>query len=204
VTVERIPPRKGPIKAVGYIDYGGGQVRYSAEGWSWVVASRRKMALKMMRGNCGKDLAPAITDEYSRVDADASYRGEDIDAMAQGDQHYQIERYIHLTYECRLKGAAEPSVSTSTVHGPVLVIPAVSTTTASVELSTAAAVVASTAAVFAVAPSSAAVFAVEPSTAAALTVAPSSAPALVPTTSSATVVVPVTSSSTLAAPEPPR
>ncbi len=172
------------MKEVGYIDYGGGHVRYSAEGWSWVVASRRKMALKLMSRNCGPDLKPEITDEYSRMDADAAYNGEDIEEVTMGDQHFQIERYIHLAYECRPKGAAEPSVSTSTVRGPVLVIPEVSTTTAAVELSTAAAVVTSTAAVFAV----------EPSSAAALPVAVSSAP----------VLVPATSSSTLAAPEPPR
>jgi hypothetical protein len=186
VTVERRHPRKGPIKAVGYIDYGGGQVRYSAEGWSWVVSSRRKTALKLMSRNCGPDLTPAITDEYSRTDADAAYNGSDIEAMTMGDQHFQIEHYIHLAYECRPRGTPPPAVSTSTARGPSLIIPAVpaSTTTAVVELSTAAAA----------APSTAAVFAVPPSTAAAI----------VPTTSSATVVVPVTSSSTLAAPEPPR
>ena len=36
VTVERRRPRKGPVKEVGYVEYGGGQVRYSSEGWSWV------------------------------------------------------------------------------------------------------------------------------------------------------------------------
>ena len=142
VTVERRPPRRGPIKEVGYVEYGGGQVRYSAEGWSWVVASRRKLAFKLMSRNCGPDLDPRVTDEYSRQDADASYSGEDIDSsMDIGDQHYVIEHYVHLAYECVPRGAAaEPSASTAAARGSSLVIPGVfaSTAAASVETSTAA------------------------------------------------------------------
>jgi hypothetical protein len=133
VTVERRRPRKGPVKEVGYVDYGGGQVRYSAEGWGWAVASRRKTALRLMRRNCGSELVPEITDEYSRADADASYNGEDIDAsMKIGGEHFKIERYIHLAYECRPKGSPPVVVSTSTASGPSLVIPAVSASTAAV------------------------------------------------------------------------
>jgi hypothetical protein len=141
VTVERHHPRKGPVKEVGYIDYGGGQIRYSAEGWSWVVASRRRTALKLMSRNCGKDLEPAVTDEYTRSDADAAYNGEDIESsMKIGDEHFHIEHYVHLAYECRPKGAPAPAVSTTTLRGPSLVIPetSVSTATAAVGLSTAA------------------------------------------------------------------
>ena len=131
VTVERRRPRKGPVKEVGYVDYGGGQVRYSAEGWSWAVASRRKTALKLMSRNCGSDLTPEITDEYSRADADAAYNGEDIDAtMRIGGEHFHIERYIHLAYECRPKGAPKVALSTGTVSGPSLVIPSVLASTA--------------------------------------------------------------------------
>jgi hypothetical protein len=186
VTVERHKPRRGPVKEVGYIDYGGGQVRYSSEGWAWVVASRRKTALKLMSRNCGPDLEPAITDEYSRQDADAAYNGSDIDAVTMGDQHFLIEHYVHLAYECRPKGAAAPAVSTTTARGPVLVIPQVpvSTTTAAVELSTAPAVAVSSAP------------AVSPEL--------SSSTAVVPAASSSTAVVPAASSSTFAAPEPPK
>lgn len=131
VTVERRRPRKGPVKEVGFIDYGGGQVRYSAEGWSWAVASRRKTALRLMRRNCGSELTPAITDEYSRSDADAAYNGEDIDAsMKVGEEHFHIERYIHLAYECRPKGAPPVAVSTAAASGPSLVIPEVAASTA--------------------------------------------------------------------------
>ena len=133
VTVERRRPRKGPVKEVGYVEYGGGQVRYSAEGWSWFVSSRRRTALKLMSANCGRDLTPALTDEYTRMDADAAYNGEDIDAsMKMGDEHYHIERYTHLAYECRTRGMPPPVVSTLTAHGPMLIIPEApaSTTTA--------------------------------------------------------------------------
>ena len=117
-TVARRAPRRGPIKEVGFVEYGGGQVRYSDEGWRWVVASRRKTALKLMARNCGPDLSPEIVDEYSRTDADAAYSGEDIDAsMSSGDQHYVIERYIHLAYECRSTAAS--AVSTTTLSVPV-------------------------------------------------------------------------------------
>jgi hypothetical protein len=164
-TVERHHPRRGPVKEVGYVDFGGGQVRYSAEGWSWIVASRRKTALKLMRVNCGPDLEPEITDEYSRMDADAAYNGEDIDAsMKMGDEHYHIERYIHLAYECRLPAAPPPAVSTSTARGSALVIPEApaSTAAATVGLSTAAAVAPSTAAASVPATSSATLPAPEP------------------------------------------
>jgi hypothetical protein len=140
ITVEKRKPRKGPVKEVGYIDYGGGQVRYSAEGWAWAVASRRKTALRLMRSNCGSELKPEITDEYSRSDADASYNGEDIDSsMKIGGEHYKIERYTHLSYECRPLDAPAVAVSTATAGGPTLVIPAVSSSSASatVEVSTA-------------------------------------------------------------------
>ena len=141
ITVDRHHPRRGPVKEVGYVDYGGGQVRYSAEGWSWIVASRRRTARKLMSLNCGPDLRPAITDEYPRMDADAAYNGEDIDAsMRSGDEHFHIERYIHLAYECRPKGAQPPAFSTSTARGMTAIVPAapVSTTTAVVALSSAA------------------------------------------------------------------
>jgi hypothetical protein len=132
VTVERRKPRRGPVKEVGYVELGGGQVRYSAEGWSWIVASRRRTALSLMRRNCGPELAPEITDEYSRQDADAEYSGEDIESsMSNGGEHFKIERYNHIAYECRARAGTLVSVSTaaapavSTAPAPTLVVPAV-------------------------------------------------------------------------------
>jgi hypothetical protein len=129
-TVERRRPRPGPVKEVGYVDYGGGRVRYSAEGWGWAVASRRRLALKLMSRNCGSALRPRIVDEFEKQDADAVYAGQDISSsMSVGDEHFNIEKYVHLTYECRPAGA-EPATSTATARAPVTVVPGVSASTA--------------------------------------------------------------------------
>ncbi|MBI4060862.1 MAG: hypothetical protein HY403_05470 [Elusimicrobia bacterium] len=103
-TVERRRPRKGPIKEVGFVDMGGGSVRYSVEGWGWFVAGRRRHALRLMRKNCGGLLAPQILDEYLRQDADIAYAGEDIATnLYKGMDHFKIAPFQHLTYECRPK-----------------------------------------------------------------------------------------------------
>lgn len=193
VTVEKRRPRRGPVKEVGYVDYGGGQVRYSAEGWAWAVASRRKTALRLMNGNCGPDLKPEITDEYSRSDADAAYNGEDIDAsMKVGDEHFKIERYIHLAYECRPLNAPAVAVSTPAASGPTLVIPAVSTSSgaATVALSTGPVAV------------SLSTSAVAPSTISAPVALSTGSATAVPVSTGA--ALPSISSNTLAAPESPR
>jgi hypothetical protein len=193
-TVERRKPRKGPVKEVGFVEFGGGHVRYSTEGWDWVVASRRRLALKLMERNCGKELAPKITDEYSRQDADASYSGQDISSsMYIGDEHFKIERYMHLTYECRVPGAPEPVISTTAATAPAMVVPAVSssTPTATVELSSAT-VAASTEAV--VVPISSAPVAAVPL---------STAPAAV-SISTPAISIPTPSSATVPSPEPPK
>jgi hypothetical protein len=108
VTVSRRPPRLGPVAGVGYIAYGGGEVRYSAEGWSWIVASRRRTALALMRRNCG-ELKPEITREFERTDADAVYEGESVESLASGVSHYVLERYVHLVYRCAPPPGAPPT-----------------------------------------------------------------------------------------------
>jgi hypothetical protein len=133
-TVERRRPRKGPVKAVGFIDAGGGKIRYSVDGWGWFVAGRRRDALRRMRRNCGKLLAPQIVDEYLRQDADISYAGEDIATnLDKGMDHFKIAPFQHIVYECRPKGAAyEPPVSSTATPRAILVVPPVtevSTTT---------------------------------------------------------------------------
>lgn len=127
-TVERRRPRKGPIKIVGFVDMGGGNVRYSTDGWGWFVAGRRRHALRMMRKNCGKLLAPQILDEYMRQDTDITYSGEDITTnLDKGMDHFKIAPFEHLVYECRPKGAVfeAPRASTSTPRA-ILVVPPVS------------------------------------------------------------------------------
>ncbi len=107
--VERRRPRRGPVKEVGFVDFGGGRVRYSAEGWSWFVAGRRRLARKLMSHNCGRDLEPRVTDEFTRQDADAKYAEEDIaSTIPRGDAHFVVERFVHLTYECRPPDGKEP------------------------------------------------------------------------------------------------
>ncbi len=143
-TIERRRPRKGPIKEVGFVDMGGGNIRYSTDGWAWFVAGRRRDALRKMRKNCGKQLAPQILDEYLHQDADISYSGEDISVnLDKGMDHFKIAPFEHFSYECRPKGAKyeSPKVSTATQRA-VLVVPAVEFSTAALipSLSTATAV----------------------------------------------------------------
>jgi len=140
-SVERRRPRKGPIKEVGYVDFGGGDVRYSLSGWSWFVKGRRRDAQRRMRKNCGKDLEPRVTDEYARQDADAPYVGDDLAVSIQyGGEHYKIEPFVHLVYECHPRGQKEPgvSVSTAAAGSPMLIVaPLLSSSSAAVEISTA-------------------------------------------------------------------
>lgn len=101
-TVERRRPRKGPVKEVGFVDMGRGQVRYSIDGWSWFVAGRRRHAFRLMRKNCGRQLAPQIIDEYLRQDVDIAYAGEDVSTtIGKGLDHFKIAPFHHITYECR-------------------------------------------------------------------------------------------------------
>lgn len=124
-TVERRKPRKGPIKEVGFIEMGGGRIRYSVDGWGWFVAGRRRDALRRMRRNCGKLLAPQIVDEYLRQDADISYAGEDIATnLDKGMDHFKIAPFQHMVYECRQKedALAPPKPSTAAPRA-ILVVP---------------------------------------------------------------------------------
>ena len=132
-SVERRRPRKGPVKEVGYVDLGGGGVRYSLDGWSWFVKGRRRHARRLMRKNCGKDLESRVVDEYARQDADAPYVGDDLSVNIQhGGEHYKIEPFVHLVYECRLIGAPEGRTSTAPARMPILVIPPVLSSTSTV------------------------------------------------------------------------
>lgn len=127
-TVERRRPRKGPVEEVGYVDFGGGRVRYSTEGWGWFVSGRRRHARRLMRKNCGKELRPEVTDEYTREDADITYSGDDLtDEMARGGEHYKHAPFQHFAYECRPKAGAAPpppAPSTGTATSPFFVVPA--------------------------------------------------------------------------------
>lgn len=125
-TVERRRPRKGPVKEVGFVDLGGGRVRYSTEGWSWFVAGRRRHARRLMRKNCGRELVVEVTDEYAREDADIAYSGDDVtQSLDRGLDHYKIAPFQHYAYECRSKGAPKTVVTPSTTApSPFVVVPA--------------------------------------------------------------------------------
>ena len=132
-TVERRRPRKGPIKAVGFVDMGGGNIRYSVEGWAWFVSGRHRHALRMMRKNCGKLLEPQVLDEYLRQDSDIAYAGEDITTnLSKGMDHFKIAPFQHMQYECRPKGSPvlEPKISTAAANAVLIIAPvSLSTTT---------------------------------------------------------------------------
>lgn len=131
-TVERRRPRKGPIKEVGFVDMGGGKVRYSTDGWPWFVSGRRRHALRLMRKNCGKELAPQVLDEYQHTDSDIAYAGEDISTnLGTGMDHFKIAPFQHMDYDCRPKGALPETLHISS-GTPVMVIPAVSASTTTV------------------------------------------------------------------------
>lgn len=130
-TVERRRPRKGPIKEVGFVDPGGGNIRYSVEGWGWFVAGRRRDALRRMRKNCGKKLSAQVVDEYMRQDADIPYAGDDVTTnIARGLDHYKLAPFQHMVYECRPKeGPAQPVQLSTGAARVILVVPAVSSGT---------------------------------------------------------------------------
>ncbi|MDD5658203.1 MAG: hypothetical protein PHF00_13210 [Elusimicrobia bacterium] len=99
-TVRKNRPRKGPIREVGYVDLGGGEVRYSMEGWSWFVAGRRRDALRRMRRVC-RGLHPVITEEIAREDVDVPFAQDDISVtLDRGSEHYAVAPFIHIAFEC--------------------------------------------------------------------------------------------------------
>lgn len=104
-TVHKTKPRKGPVAAVGYIDLGGGEVRYSTDGWGIAINLRRRSALRMARRVCrGKSLEVRIVDEWTHEDADPIYSGEDLDEnLEKGLEHFKVASYHHISYDCRLK-----------------------------------------------------------------------------------------------------
>lgn len=134
-SVERRRPRKGPVKEVGFVELGGGNIRYSVEGWNWFVAGRRRDAMRKMRRNCGKMLVPQVIDEYLRQDSDIAYAGEDVAmSLAQGMEHFKIAPFEHMIYECRPKGTVyeAPRVSTAAARAILVVPPVAQTSTTTV------------------------------------------------------------------------
>ena len=98
--VQETAPRKGPVAQVGYIVPGGGEIRYSAEGWSPVVAARRKTAFFRMRKVC-KGMGLKIIDEFIHTDAVVPYNGGNLETDTEfGIQHYDLAKYHHIIFQC--------------------------------------------------------------------------------------------------------
>jgi hypothetical protein len=105
-TVRKARPRKGTVKEIGYVDLGGGEVRYSLDGWGWFVKGRRRAARALMSHVCGK-LKPVVTEEFDREDADVPYSQDDIAAtMDRGAEHFTVARYLHMVFECAYSSTA--------------------------------------------------------------------------------------------------
>ena len=176
-TVRKSPPRKSPIKEVGYIDMGGGEVRYSEEGWSWFVAGRRRAAVHLMRHVCGK-LKPVVTEEFIKEDADVPYAQSDIqESMQRGAEHFIVAPYTHMIYDCAWTSTGPVTSSQSLRPAEPLVrpvMPPIETVAPVISSATAPAATVSSAAAIAEAPVSSAPAAVALSSASAT---PAAAPA---------------------------
>lgn len=99
-TVERKKPRRSTIPELGFVDPGGGEVRYSSEGWGLVVGTRRMSAKRRMAKTC-RPLKPKIVEEFEREDVQVPYAGEDLEQnLEKGLDHYQLAPYHHIVFEC--------------------------------------------------------------------------------------------------------
>jgi hypothetical protein len=104
-------PRRSTVPGVGYIDTGGGDVRYSAEGWGLVLWLRHAAAMRKVRGLCrAKDLKVRIVDEFTHNDTDMIYTGEELDVnIKNGLDQYHVAPFHHIVFECQLStGTAKP------------------------------------------------------------------------------------------------
>lgn len=117
--VEKKRPRKGPVPEVGFVDTGGGEIRYSVEGWGPIVSLRRGSAMRRIRRVC-KKLKLVINDEFTRDDVQVPYSGEDLeDNLRRGVDHYAVAPFHHIVFECELPPEAlTPVVQASTPTAP--------------------------------------------------------------------------------------
>ena len=98
--VKKERPRKGPVPEVGFVDLGGGEIRYSVEGWRLIVAARGMAANRRMKRVC-RGLQPQITDEFTREDVEVPYSGDDLAPnLEKGLEHYNMAPYHHIVFEC--------------------------------------------------------------------------------------------------------
>jgi hypothetical protein len=109
-TVTKRRPRKGPVKEVGWVELGGGEVKYSMDGWGLWVRGRRFSALRRMRRIC-RPLKAVIIDEFTRQDVQVPYSSEDIQVnVDRGLDHYTVAPYEHIVFECHDKAGKTPNI----------------------------------------------------------------------------------------------
>lgn len=110
-TVTKRRPRKGPVQEVGWVELGGGEVKYSMDGWKLWVRGRRASALRRMRRIC-RPLKAVVIDEFTRQDVQVPYSSEDIQVnVDRGLDHYTVAPYEHIVFECHDKAGKTPSIS---------------------------------------------------------------------------------------------
>jgi hypothetical protein len=91
---------KGPVAEVGWIDPGGGHVRWPTRGGGFLVRLRRSDALKRARAHCGA-VPVQVVREWTQDDVDTAYAGDDLsESMRYGLDHYKVESYRHLEFKC--------------------------------------------------------------------------------------------------------
>jgi hypothetical protein len=98
--VEKHPPRTGPVPEVGLIDTGSGEVKYSTDGWRWIVGLRRRSALRRIAKIC-KGLPYKIVDEFTHNDMEVSYSQSELnDNIGHGLEHYNVNPFHHMIFDC--------------------------------------------------------------------------------------------------------
>jgi len=99
--VELRRPVKGPVAEVGYIDPGGGHVRYALRGAKFLVNQRRRDALKRAGRHCDGGMNVRLVKEWRQDDVETPYNGDELEAALKLDlDHYRLEPYQHLLFDC--------------------------------------------------------------------------------------------------------
>lgn len=93
---------KGPVPEVGWLDPGGGDVRYLATGGGWMEKRRREDAVGKIAEYCGGAGNFKIVDEVEKVEQEDPYNKDAIeDTIGSGGKHYEERRYHHVYFECK-------------------------------------------------------------------------------------------------------
>lgn len=101
VVVELRKPVKGPVAEVGFIDPGGGHVRYALRGGRVMSGARRRDALRRAGRHCGGLMNVKLVKEWRQDDVETPYNADELEAALKLDlDHYRMEPYQHLLFDC--------------------------------------------------------------------------------------------------------